>query len=140
MKLEDWERELLERMIKAFKHYNCFIYEKEEHDKVRKLLGKTGLMGKVWIGYVDPRYPHIYIVKPKFHDLERECLMEIENLFHKGSIRKEDYAKMKDEMIKQCINHYTYERSREIILIMEKILEEKNNGGRSIPELSLEDL
>ncbi len=140
MKLTPEEKKLLERMLKAFKHYNCFIYGKEEHEKVRGLLEETGLMAKVWIGYVDPRYPHIYIVKPRSRDLERECIIEIENLFRSGSIRREDYLKMRDEMIKQCINHYTYERGKEIISIMEELIKGGRSEDRRVPEISLDGL
>jgi hypothetical protein len=99
------EKKLAERILTAFKHYQCFIYEAEEHEKVVEVIGKLGVKDKVWIGYVDPRYPRIYIVKPKYADLPNKCLIQIENLFHKGNIRREDYLKRREELIKQCINH-----------------------------------
>ena len=137
MPLSPEEKKLLERIYTAFQHYNCFIYEKKEHDHIMELLEKTELKRRVKIEYADPRYPYIYIMKPRTDDLHRKCLMEIERLFHNGQIKKEDYMVRRDELIRQCINHYTFERAKEIISHIEKILKGDNRVNRNIPEIPI---
>jgi hypothetical protein len=135
-KLSEEDREILERILNALKHYECFIYEAEEHKKVTTVLKKFKLDKLVRVTYADPRYPHIYLLKARDLDIERDCTVKIDGLFREGRISDEDYYMRRDELIRQCINHYLYERTREIINMIERILKGDEGVRRIFEELS----
>ncbi len=136
VELTDEEREIIERILKGFKHFNCFIYEAGEHGRIMSVLKKYGLNKYVRITYADPRYPHIYLMKPKDLDISRDCTLKIDRLFREGRLSDEDYYMRRDELIRQCINHYLYERVREIIRVLEKLLRGGEDVRRILEEIS----
>ncbi|MCD6488647.1 MAG: hypothetical protein J7K21_05425, partial [Desulfurococcales archaeon] len=65
--------ELANRMKQAFKHVQCFVFEKEELEDVRNALREIGIQGLVRLRHADPRYPLIYIVEANLRDCELDC-------------------------------------------------------------------
>ena len=112
--------ELAKRVLNAFKHFECFVFEREEYDLVRKLLEETGLKRHVVVRKADPRYEHIYIILPWRYEFENECTAYVKKLLADGKINHNYYKKYKNIMISQCIKHMEREKVKEIINILEK--------------------
>ncbi len=134
-RLTDEEKTLLKRILNGFKHFGCFIYEADEHQKVMNVLKKIKIDNYLKITLADPRYPYIYLIKPKDVDLERDCIVKIDKLFREGRLSEDDYKARRDELIRQCINHYLYERLKEIMNIIEKMIKGDEDVRRILKEL-----
>lgn len=115
---------LAKRMLSAFKHFECFVFEKNELSTVKNLLDETGLTRLVYVGTADPRYREIYIVLPWRLEFEQECQSRIQRLYAERRIDEESYKKNKLLLITQCIKHMERERAREIINILEKYIKQ----------------
>jgi len=114
--------ELAKRMINAFKHFQCFVFEREEFEPVKKLINDLGLNKHVVIRKADPRYDYIYIVIPNYIDIESECVNYVDKLLAEGKINHNMYKKNKEVLIRQCMNHKGLERIKEVINILEQYL------------------
>lgn len=113
---------LAERMIKAFKKFNCFVFEAKELEKVRDLIVKAEIDKYVEVRAVDDRYPYIYAVIAARKGIERECLSRIEALLSKGDLSQNDYKKYKRELLEQCIMSMERERVKEVVSTLDKYL------------------
>jgi hypothetical protein len=114
--------ELAKRMLNAFKHYECFIFEKREYKLVRRLLEETGLNKHVVLRRADPRYEYLYILLPWRIEFEDECVAYVKKLLAEGMISREQYKKNANILINQCIKHKEREKVREIINILENYI------------------
>ncbi|ADI32065.1 hypothetical protein [Staphylothermus hellenicus] len=121
--------ELAKRMIKAFKTFECYVFEKKEIGKVRELLVKAGIRSLVRIRKADPRYPYIYVVVPWSREFEKICVAKVKELLAEGRIDRESYNKRYNELIAQCIRHHERERVKEIIEKLEKYIGKGSGGG-----------
>lgn len=121
-------RELLElakRVLEAFKHYECFVFEKNELKLVKKLVNETDLQKHVVIRKADPRYEHIYIMLPWRIEFESECINYVKKLLAEGKVNHNYYKQNKIIMILQCIKHKEREEVKEIIKILETYISGK---------------
>ncbi len=116
---------LAERVLNAFKHYECFVFEREELDLVKKLVNEAGLKKHVVIRRADPRYEYIYIMLPWRIEFENECVAYVKKLVAEGKINHNYYKKNKNIMISQCIKHKEREKVKEIINILENYIRGK---------------
>ncbi|WP_434731132.1 hypothetical protein WLZ34_05970 [Thermogladius sp. KZ2Tp1] len=107
--------ELAERVLKAFKHYEAFIFEASELAQVRELVAKSELTGLVVIRRVDPRYEDIYVMAPWSLDFEKDCLSKIQQLLAEGRLSPEEYKRKRLSLLEQCVNSMERERARLII-------------------------
>ncbi|MET1160793.1 MAG: hypothetical protein ABWW65_07525 [Thermoprotei archaeon] len=120
--LESKLQELAKRMINAFKHYECFVFEKSELELVRELLKRLDLNKKLLMRRADPRYEDIYILLPWRLEFEQECLAEINRMRSEKRIDEDIYAKYYKVMILQCIKHHEREELKEVISTLEKYI------------------
>lgn len=121
--------DLAKRMIKAFKNFECFVFEKDEIDKVRELLVKANIRNLVRIKKADPRYEYIYVVVPWSREFENICAAKVKELVADGMIDRETYNKRYNNLITQCIKHYERERAKEIVGKLEKYIGSSSGGG-----------
>ncbi|ABN70573.1 hypothetical protein Smar_1484 [Staphylothermus marinus F1] len=121
--------DLAKRMVKAFRTFECFVFEKEEIDKVRELLVQADIRSLVRIRKADPRYPYIYVVVPWSREFENICVSRVKKMLAEGRIDRETYNKRYNEMITQCIRHYERERVKEIIEKLERYIGKGSGGG-----------
>ena len=132
MKLSSSELlELAKRVLNAFKHYECFVFEKSELDKVKKLLEDAGLRKHVVVRRADPRYEEIYIILPWQQTFETECVNYVTKLVAEGKVNKNYYKKNRNLMILQCIKHMEREKVKEIISLLENYIERGASSGAS---------
>ncbi|WP_440059721.1 hypothetical protein ACSU1N_00760 [Thermogladius sp. 4427co] len=114
--------ELAERVLNAFKRYECFIFEAQELQSIRELVAKSELTGLVVVRRVDPRYEHLYILAPWSLDFEKECLSLVQNMLAEGRLSLNDYKRKRDSLIEQCIVSKERERVRVIIEKLENYI------------------
>jgi hypothetical protein len=114
--------ELAERVLTAFKHYECFIFEASELQSVRELIAKSELTGLVVVRRVDPRYEDIYIMAPWSLDFEKECLSKIQQLLADGRLSPDEYKRKRLSLVEQCVRSLEREKSRLIIERLEKYI------------------
>lgn len=117
------DRELVERMIKAFKNIGCFIYERDLEERVRDIVSKTGLGRLVSIDYVEPRYPHIRIVAPNTRECGTRCLNEAEKLIAEGRVVRDLAGAFMIEYTAQCIRECEREKIKKILAVLTTYLE-----------------
>ncbi len=117
--------DLANRILKAFKRFECFVFEKDELEKVKKFIHSSGLYKLVLLRRADPRYEYIYILMPWSIDFEQICVSQVKKLLADGRINHEQYRKYYLLMIDQCIRHYERERVKEIISFLEKYIRDK---------------
>ena len=120
---------MAKRMLKAFKNFECFVFEKEELELVKKTLIETKIRNLVRIRKADPKYEHIYVIVPWSKEFENMCLAKVKELLAHGRIDRDTYNKRYNELVLQCIRHYERERTKEIINILQKYIEESTGGG-----------
>ncbi len=123
--------QIAERMLKAFKHIQCFIFEKDELQNVKNAIKKIGLYGHIQLRLIDPKYPLIYIIKPNIRNCIDECNRKAEEYILSGKVRDELKKHFRIEYIRQCINHCEHEKVKEIIDILKKFLEGRKSGSTS---------
>ena len=122
--------ELANRMKQAFKHVQCFVFEREELEDVRNALREIGIQGLVRLRHADPRYPLIYIVEANLRDCELDCQSKAIKAIVEGRVREELKKQFQVEFIRQCLNFCEHERVKEIISRIEKFLKEmKSESG-----------
>ncbi|ADG90636.1 hypothetical protein [Thermosphaera aggregans] len=112
--------EITERVLKAFKYYRCFVFEKHELPTVKDFVVKSELTGLVIIKKVDPKYEDIYILTASIKGFEQECISKVDELLSRGQIPLDQYKKMRNELVEQCITSMEHERVKEIIGKIEK--------------------
>jgi len=122
---------IAERMLKAFKHVQCFVFEKDELQSIRNTIRKIGLYKHVRVRLVDPKYPLIYIVKPNITECIEECRRKAEEYILTGRVRDELKKHFRIEYISQCRNYCEHEKVKEIIEILKKFLEGRKSGNIS---------
>ncbi|RLG81384.1 MAG: hypothetical protein DRO13_01340 [Thermoprotei archaeon] len=131
MKLAQSNSELLElakRMLNAFKHFECFIFEKRELEAVKKLLRETGLNRHLLLRRADPRYEHIYVLLPWRIEFEQECLASVKRLLAEGRVDQDYYKKNYKLLITQCIKHFEREKVKEVISILRDYINRVSGG------------
>lgn len=111
--------QLAERVIAAFTHYGCFIFERHELENVKTLVALSGLGELVEIRLVDERYPGIYILTTWTRQIERECVLKIKELASRSEITSIEYKKYKRELIEQCIISKSREHAKKVVEILE---------------------
>ena len=121
--------EMAKRMLKAFKSFECFVFEREELELVKKTLIETKIRRLVRIKKADPKYEHILIVVPWSKEFENMCLAKVKELLAQGRIDRDTYNKRYNELVLQCIRHYERERVKEIINILQNYIEKATSGG-----------
>lgn len=114
--------QLAERIIAAFTHYGCFIFEKQELENVKTLVALSGLGELVEIRLVDERYPDIYILTTWTRQVERECILKIKELASRSEITSIEYKKYRRELIEQCIISKSREHARKTVELLEEYL------------------
>lgn len=119
---------IAERMLKAFKHVQCFIFEKDELQIIRNAIKKIGLYKHVCVRLIDPKYPLIYIVKPNITECTEECRRKADEYILSGKVRDELKKHFRIEYIRQCMNHCEHEKVKEIIEILKNFLEGRRSG------------
>lgn len=119
---------IAERMLKAFKHVQCFIFEKDELQIIRNAIKKIGLYKHVRVRLIDPKYPLIYIVKPNITECTEECRRKADEYILSGKVRDELKKHFRIEYIRQCMNHCEHEKVKEIIEILKNFLEGRRSG------------
>ncbi len=129
MSLTSEEKKLVSRMINAFQHFECFVFEKEELENVKNVLVKTGIRNLVVVKRADPRYEYIYMVVPWNREFETMCISKVKKLLAEGSIDRETYSRRYSELVLQCIRHYERERIKEIIEKLKKYISSGDKGG-----------
>ena len=122
---------IAERMLKAFKHVQCFVFEKDELQSIRNAIKKIGLYKHIHVRLIDPKYPLIYIVKPNIRECIEECRRKADEYILTGKVRDELKKHFRIEYISQCINHCEHEKVKEIIEILKKFLEGRKSGSTS---------
>ncbi|MEM3926296.1 MAG: hypothetical protein QXU13_01765 [Desulfurococcaceae archaeon] len=110
-------------MLKAFKRYDCYIFEHTELERIRDLIVKAEIQSLVEVKQVDPRYPYIYIVAVRKRLLEQECISRVNELLSKGEISQDEYKWYRRELVEQCIISMEREKSKEVSNVLEKYLE-----------------
>jgi|GEM_PF-1623695 len=132
-------RKYIERMIKALRHFDCYVFEKEDLEIVRKIAELTGIKKIATIRKADPRYEHIFILAPRNIDLENECRLKARQLLAEGKIDRLQYKKYFDMFVVQCIRHKERERVKEIISKLEHYISGVKGGASSrIKRISFE--
>ncbi|MEM0378853.1 MAG: hypothetical protein QXP68_04405 [Thermosphaera sp.] len=111
---------ITERILKAFKYYGCFVFEKQELGVVKDFVIKSELTGLVTIRKADPRYEDIYIMTSSLKGFEQECVSKIDELLSRGQIALDQYKRMRAELIEQCITSMEHERVKQIIEKIER--------------------
>ncbi len=131
MSEEEKIREYIERMIKALKHFDCYVFEKEDLDIVRQIVDLAGIRKIATIRKADPRYEYIYVLVPRSIDLEDECRLKARQLLAEGKIDRLQYKKYFDYFVVQCIRHKERERVKEIISRLEHYIRGVSGGASS---------
>lgn len=119
------EKEVVEtakRMRKAFSNIQCFVFEKQELEVVRKTINTIGLRGLVRLRLADPKYPHLYIVEPDTRDCEKDCESKALKKIANGEVREELKKYFLSSFIRQCINYCIHEKTKSILSIIDKFL------------------
>ncbi len=111
------------RMLKAFRHVGCFIFERDELIIVKNTIKELNLYKHVRLGLADPKYPLIYIVRPNISECIEECQRKADEYILSGKVVDHLKKHFRTEYIRQCINHCEHEKVKEIISIIEKYLE-----------------
>jgi len=114
--------DLAKRILEAFKHFDCFVFEKDELENVRDFINRSGLNKLVLLRKADPRYEQIYILLPWSLDFEQICISRVKQILAEGGVNQDKYKKDYLLMIDQCINHLERERVREIIKFLESYI------------------
>ncbi|OYT37759.1 MAG: hypothetical protein B6U89_06885 [Desulfurococcales archaeon ex4484_58] len=117
--------DLAKRILNAFKHFECFVFESSELKKVKEVLNDTGLNKLVVMKKADPRYDHIYILLPWNIEFEQECVSKVKELLASRRINNDYYKKNYLLLIDQCVKHHIKERVKEIINVLQRYI-----GGR----------
>ncbi|MEZ0394557.1 MAG: hypothetical protein ABWK00_05915 [Desulfurococcaceae archaeon] len=115
--------DLAGRVLKALEHYECFIFERAELERVRELVAKAELAELVSIRRVDPRYEDIMVLAPRTRDLEAQCVSWVQQLLAQGSIGPEEYKRDRLRLLEQCVRSRERERVRELMDKLRKYLE-----------------
>ncbi len=131
MSEEEKITEYIERMIKALKHFDCYVFEKEDLEIVSKIAELAGIRKMVTIRRADPRYEYIYVLAPRNIDLEDECRLKARQLLAEGKIDRLQYKKYFDYFVVQCIRHKERERVKEIISRLEHYIRGVKGGASS---------
>ncbi len=131
MSEEERIREYIERMIKALKHFDCYVFEKEDIEIVNKIAELTRIKKIATIRKADPRYEYIYVLAPRSIDLEDECRLKARRLLAEGKIDRLQYKKYFDYFVVQCIRHKERERVKEIISRLEHYIRGVKGGASS---------
>ncbi len=121
-RIDDKVLEIAKRMLRAFKHIQCFVFEKEELEDVRRAIRRIGLGKHVRVRLVDPKYPLIYIVRPNITECIEECRRKADEQILRGLVREELKKHFRIEFISQCRNYCEHEKVKEIVGILEKFL------------------
>ncbi|QOR94139.1 hypothetical protein IMZ38_05760 [Thermosphaera chiliense] len=111
---------IAERVLKAFKYYRCFVFEKHELPLVKDFVVKSELTGLVTIKKADPKYEDIYILTASLKGFEQDCISKVDELLSRGQIPLDQYKKMRSELVEQCITSMEHERIKEIVEKIEK--------------------
>ena len=119
---------LADRMLKAFRKIECFVFEASELEKVRDLVVKAGIDKYVEIRPVDERYPYIFAVVPARRGLDRECVTRIESMLSRGELSHNEYKKYKTELIEQCIISLEAERAKKVASELESYISKLKAG------------
>lgn len=114
--------EIAKRLINAFKHYGCFIFEKEELELIRSFVKETGLNNLLVLKKADPRYDQLYILLPWSIEFHQDCVSKVHKLLAEGSIDRNSFKKNYVIMVEQCIRHYVRERIKEVINRLESYI------------------
>ncbi len=121
--------ELAKRMLNAFKHYECFVFEKEELENVKRVARESGIYKYAVLRKADPRYEYIYIILPWRMEIEQECVSRVQEALANRRINEETYKKYRAVMISQCIKHFERERTRVIVKLLEEYIKSKGVKG-----------
>lgn len=114
--------ELAKRLINAFRHYGCFIFESDELEFVKNFVKESGLNNLLILRRVDPRYERLYILLPWSIEFHQDCVSRVHKLLAEGSIDRNSFKKNYVVMVEQCIRHYIRERIKEVINRLEDFL------------------
>ncbi len=119
------EKEIIEmakRMRQAFSNVQCFVFEKQELQLVKKTINAIGLRGLVRLRLADPKYPYLYIVEPDIRDCEKDCESKALKKIANGEVREELKKYFLTSFIRQCINYCIHEKTKSILSIIDKFL------------------
>lgn len=118
--------ELAKRMRKAFSNVQCFVFEKQELQNVRKAINIIGLKGLVVVRLADPRYQQLYIVEPDIRDCEKDCESKALKKIAEGGVREDLKKYFLTSFMRQCIDFCIHEKTKSILAIIDKYLGRKH--------------
>ncbi|MEM0355904.1 MAG: hypothetical protein QXT88_01325 [Desulfurococcaceae archaeon] len=120
---------LAKRILEGFKHYGCFIFERNEFEAVKKIARNTGIDRLVTLRKVEGRYDHIYIIIPWNIEFQQECISRVRKILFEGGINRDILKKNYIALIEQCVRFFERERIKEIIRNLENYIKSLENTG-----------